>query len=213
MPDTRAIEHPSWLTNGDPATLSEPFRLLAEWLDDATRTESSEPNAMALATVDATGLPNCRMVLLKGLDAQGLVFYTNLDSRKGSELAANPLAALVFHWKSRQRQARVRGRVEPVSAAEADAYFATRARLSQIGAWASKQSAPLEGRFALEQACARYTAKFALGAVPRPEHWSGFRVIPTSMEFWQDRPFRLHERFEYRRTEPDGAWAKTYLYP
>ena len=213
MPDTPAIEHPTWLTNGNSAALAEPFRIFAEWLDEATRTEPSDPNAMALATVDKNGLPNCRMVLLKGLDEQGLVFYSNLDSRKGQELLENPRAALVFHWKSLQRQVRVRGSVEPVSTEEADAYFATRARLSQIGAWASKQSAPLESRFALEQACARYAAKFALGAVPRPHNWSGYRVVPTSLEFWQDRPFRLHDRFEYLREPADGAWNKTYLYP
>ena len=213
MNDTPTIEHPTWLTNGDPSVLAEPLRLLAEWLNDATRSEPADASAMALATVDADGLPNCRMVLLKGVDERGLVFYTNLDSRKGQELADNPRAALVFHWKSSQRQVRVRGMVEPVSEAEADAYFASRARLSQIGAWASKQSAPLESRFALEQACARYTAKFALGSVPRPQNWSGYRVIPSSMEFWQDRPFRLHDRFEYRRAGPDGAWDKTFLYP
>ena len=213
MTETPAIEHPTWLTNGDPAALAEPLRLFTAWLDEATRSEPADANAMALATVDTDGLPNCRMVLLKGVDERGLVFYTNVDSRKGQELAGNAMAALVFHWKSLQRQVRVRGTVEPVSAAEADAYFASRARLSQIGAWASKQSAPLESRFALEQACARYAAKFALGSVPRPQNWSGYRVIPSSMEFWQDRPFRLHDRFEYRRTGTDGAWGKTHLYP
>lgn len=213
MSETPAIEHLTWLTKGDTANLAEPFRLFGAWLDDAVRSEPADANAMALATVDRDGLPNCRMVLLKGFDEHGFVFYTNLDSQKGEELRDNPLAALVFHWKSLRRQIRVRGTAEPVGAAEADAYFATRARLSQIGAWASKQSQPLESRYALEQACARYTAKFAIGAVPRPDNWSGFRIVPASVEFWQDRPFRLHDRFEFRRSAPDEDWVKTPLYP
>jgi pyridoxamine 5'-phosphate oxidase len=212
MSDTDTIEHPSWLRNGDTAA-AEPFRLFAEWFEDARRREPSDANAMALATVDADGVPNCRMVLLKGLDERGFVFYTNLDSRKGRELAAHPVAALTFHWKSLQRQVRARGPVERVSEAEADAYFATRPRLSQIGAWASKQSQPLESRFALEQACARYTAQFGIGSIPRPQHWSGYRVVPLSIEFWQDRPFRLHERIEFSRSSPEAAWHKVFLYP
>jgi pyridoxamine 5'-phosphate oxidase len=213
MSDTRTIEHPIWLTNGDPIPIMEPFRQFAEWFEQAKRTEPSDPDAVALATVDVDGLPNCRMVLLKGFDERGFVFYTNLDSAKGRELRASPVAALVFHWKSQQRQVRLRGPVEPVSAGEADAYFATRARLSQIGAWASKQSQPLESRFALEQACARFTAKYAFGSVPRPEHWSGFRLVPTTFEFWQDQPFRLHDRVAYRRASPKAAWTKARLYP
>jgi pyridoxamine 5'-phosphate oxidase len=191
----------------------EPLGLFAAWFDDATRAEPSDPTAMALATVDADGLPNVRMVLLKGFDARGFVFYTNTDAPKGRELATDPKAAAVFHWKSLRRQVRVRGTVERVSDAEADAYFATRPKGSQIGAWASKQSAPLESRFALAQAVARYTAKYAIGAVPRPPFWSGYRIVPLAIEFWHDRPFRLHERIEFRRAQADGPWIKTRLYP
>jgi pyridoxamine 5'-phosphate oxidase len=168
---------------------------------------------MTLATVDDDGLPNARMVLLKGADERGFVFYTNMESAKGRELDAHPAAALVFHWKSSNRQVRVRGPVEPVSAAEADAYFATRPKQAQIGAWASKQSAPLESRLAFEQAVARYAAKYALGDVPRPPNWAGYRVVPLQIEFWQDRPFRLHDRIEFRRARPGGAWSKRRLYP
>ena len=213
MSDTAPIEHPSWLTTGDFTEAGEPLRLFAAWMEDAIRSEPAEPNAMALATVDADGLPDVRMVLLKGADARGFVFYTNLDSQKGRELAANPKAGLSFHWKSLSRQVRVRGIVEPVTDAEADAYFASRARLSQIGAWASKQSSPLESRLAFEKAIALYTAKFAVGHVPRPANWSGYRIVPLAIEFWHDRPFRLHERIEFRRANPDAPWSKTRLYP
>jgi pyridoxamine 5'-phosphate oxidase len=168
---------------------------------------------MTLATVDADGLPNARMVLLKGVDERGFVFYTNRDSQKGRELDAHPLAALVFHWKSLNKQVRVRGDVERVTDAEADAYFASRPKQAQIGAWASKQSSPLESRIAFEKAVAIYAAKYALGEVPRPPYWSGYRIVPLRIEFWQDRPFRLHDRIEFVRTTPDASWSKTRLYP
>jgi pyridoxamine 5'-phosphate oxidase len=213
MSEPGLIEHPTWLTSGDFTAADEPLRLFAAWLDEATRAEPVNPNAFALATVDPDGLPNVRMVLLKGLDERGFVFYTNMDSQKGQELDAQPRAALVFYWKSLARQVRVRGPVEPVSDAEADAYFATRPRMAQIGAWASKQSAPLESRMAFEKAVARYTAKFAIGTVPRPPRWSGYRTVPQVIEFWHERPFRLHDRVEFTRSEPGGAWVKTRLYP
>jgi len=212
MSDTAPIEHPSWLTSGDFTAADEPFRLFAAWLEDATKSEPADPNAMAVATVDADGMPNVRMVLLKGFDERGLVFYTNLDSAKGRELEANPKAALLFHWKSRTRQVRLRGPVEAVSDSEANEYFASRSKLSQIGAWASKQSAPLESRLAFEKAIALYTAKYAVGSVPRPPRWSGLRIKPVSIEFWEDRPFRLHDRVTFMR-QADGTWSKTRLYP
>jgi pyridoxamine 5'-phosphate oxidase len=213
MSDTAPIEHPSWLTSGDFTAADEPFRLFEAWLKDATASEPRDPTAMTLATVDADGLPNARMVLLKGVDGRGFVFYTNMDSQKGRELDENPKAALVFHWKSLNRQIRLRGAIERVTPQEADAYFATRPKQAQIGAWASKQSHPLESRLAFEKAVALYAAKYAIGTVPRPPNWSGYRLVPQRMEFWHDRPFRLHDRIEFVRETPDGPWVKTRLYP
>ncbi|MGE3988254.1 pyridoxamine 5'-phosphate oxidase [Pseudorhodoplanes sp.] len=213
MTDTPAIEHPDPLRNGDFTESAEPFALFSRWMDDASRTEPSDPNAMALATAGADGFPDVRMVLLKGFDESGFVFFTNLDSAKARELRERPQAALAFHWKSLRRQVRIRGTVSAVSDAEADAYFATRPRLAQIGAWASRQSAPLESRLAFEKAVAGVTARHPLGTIPRPPFWSGFRVAPVSIEFWHDRPFRLHDRIVFARAEPDGPWVKTRLYP
>ncbi len=191
----------------------DPFGLFAEWLKDAETKEPNDPNAMTLATVDEEGLPNARMVLLKDFDDRGFVFYTNFESQKGQELLATQKAALVFHWKSLRRQVRVRGLIEAVTAAEADAYFKSRPRDSRIGAWASAQSRPLEGRFALETSVAMYTAKFAIGDVPRPSYWSGFRIKPLAIEFWHDRPFRLHDRVAFNRATPTDKWNKVKLYP
>jgi len=213
MSDTVPIEHPTWLRSGDFTEADEPLRLFAAWFEDAKKAELSDPDAMALATVDADGLPNVRMVLLKGFDERGFVFYSNEESQKGRELAANPKASLAFHWKSLRRQVRLRGAVTTVSATEADAYFATRPRSSQIGAWASRQSSPLESGLAFEKAIALNAAKFALGPVPRPPFWIGYRVTPTVMEFWHDRPYRLHDRIEFRRADATAAWTKTRLYP
>jgi pyridoxamine 5'-phosphate oxidase len=213
MSDTAPIEHPPWLTGGDFTQADEPVRLFAAWFAEAKRAEPVNPDAMALATVDASGQPNARMVLLKGFDARGFVFYTNVDSIKGHELAAAPKAALTFYWKTLQRQVRARGAVEAVSKEEADTYFATRSRMAQIGAWASKQSSALESRMAFEKAIALNTAKFAIGAVPRPPFWSGYRVMPTEIEFWQERPYRLHDRIAFTRENLTAPWIKTRLYP
>ncbi|GLK48499.1 pyridoxine/pyridoxamine 5'-phosphate oxidase [Brevundimonas intermedia] len=199
--------------NGDETIfqLSEPVGLFVEWLAEARANEVNDSNAMTLSTVDGDGLPDARIVLLKDVDDRGFTFYSNSQSDKGVELAQRPVAALTFHWKSLRRQVRVRGRVEPVTAEEADAYFSSRARESRIGAWASDQSRPLDARETLEIAVARETARFEGGEVPRPEHWTGWRVVPQSVEFWRDRPFRLHDRLRFTR---DGdAWTRERLWP
>jgi pyridoxamine 5'-phosphate oxidase len=201
------------LTSGNFTQASEPFALFAQWLAEAGEKEPNDPNAMALATAGSDGLPDVRMVLLKGADENGLVFYTNVESNKGRELRENMQAAAVFHWKSLRRQVRWRGPVEPVSDREADEYFCSRARDSRIGAWASQQSRPLESRFALEKAVARFAAKYALGDVPRPPYWHGFRLRPLYIEFWQDRAFRLHDRIVFQRAALAQTWTKERLYP
>ena len=201
------------LTDSDFTAAQEPFDLFRQWFADAKASEPNDPNAMALATVDPAGMPDVRMVLMKGYDEQGFVFYTNTGSAKGTQLLASRKAAIVFHWKSLHRQVRVRGPIEQVSDAEADAYFQSRPRDSRIGAWASQQSRPLESRFALEKAVAVNAAKYAVGTVPRPPHWTGFRIMPVAIEFWHDRPFRLHDRITFSRAEPNGDWTRHRLYP
>jgi pyridoxamine 5'-phosphate oxidase len=192
---------------------SDPFPLFRSWMAEAEEAEPADPEAMALATVDADGLPNVRMILLKGADSQGFVFYTNCESAKGLELAAVPKAALLFYWKSLGRQIRVRGPIEPTTDAEADAYFATRHRESRIGACASAQSRPLTSRAVLEADVERLTQAFGDGAVPRPSYWRGYRLKPLEIEFWRNGPFRLHDRIVFRRASPHDAWTKTRLYP
>jgi pyridoxamine 5'-phosphate oxidase len=192
---------------------SQPEPLFSEWYDEAERNEMNDANAMTLATVDASGMPNARVVLLKGVDSRGFVFYGNLESAKGQELLAHPKAALCFHWKSLRRQVRVRGYTEQVSAAEADAYYASRPMGSRIGAWASQQSRPLESRAVLKEAVARFEKEFEGLNPARPRYWSGFRVIPLQIEFWADRPHRLHDRMLFSRADPDMPWTKTRLYP
>lgn len=201
------------LTLGDVEAAEEPFALFHGWFEDAKANEPSYPEAMALATVDAQGAPDARMVLLKDWSEKGFVFYTNSESGKGRQLAAVMKAAALFHWKSLARQVRLRGPVEFVGEDEADAYFASRPRDSRIGAWASKQSQALESRFALEKAVALYAAKFGFSEIPRPPHWRGYRIVPLSIEFWADRPFRLHDRVRFTRAEQGAPWTKERLYP
>jgi len=190
-----------------------PFSLSQQWLEEAEAAEINDPTAMSLATVNTDGLPSLRMVLLKGCDERGFVFFTNFESRKGANLLENPNAALLFHWKSLRRQLRVEGRVEVVTDEEADAYFASRPRASRIGAWASKQSRPMEGRFEFEAEIARYTAKFGASEIPRPDFWSGFRLVPKYFEFWRDRKFRLHERKTYTLNDQGQGWDIEEIYP
>jgi len=201
------------IDDGGIAASDDPMALFAAWFAQAEKAEAAEPNAMALASVDAAGHPNVRMVLLKEADARGFVFFTNFESAKGRELLGQPHAALVLHWKSLGRQVRVRGPVAPVADAEADAYFATRAKDSQIGAWASAQSRPMPTRFAFEKEIAKFAAKYALAKVPRPPYWSGFRVTPLEIEFWRNRPFRLHDRLVYARADTNAPWRTERLFP
>ncbi|MFO1084621.1 MAG: pyridoxamine 5'-phosphate oxidase [Reyranellaceae bacterium] len=191
----------------------DPLTIFGEWYDEAGKSEPNDPSAMSLATVGPDGMPAVRMVLLKQFDAAGFVFYTNHESRKGRHLLAHPKAALLFHWKSLRRQVRLEGPVSPTTADEADAYFASRDRGSQVGAWASEQSRPLESRFALERRVAEFTGRHLVGKVPRPPYWSGFRLQPLLIEFWRDGTFRLHDRLEYRRPAAGQPWTTRTLYP
>lgn len=192
-------------------SLPELVERFNEWMADAEKSEPNDPTAMSLATTTVDGQPSVRMVLLKAVDDKGFVFYTNFESQKGQELLENPKAALCFHWKSLRRQIRVEGVVEQVTDAEADAYFDSRPRDSKIGAWASQQSRAMADRFSLEKAVAKYAAKYAISTIPRPEYWSGFRIIPKKIEFWRDRPFRLHERKVYKFS--DDGWNEQIYYP
>ena len=201
------------LDDGGIAAGADPFALFSSWLKEAESSEPSDPNAMALATAGPDGMPNVRMVLLKGVDAHGFVFYSNADSVKGAELAANPQAAINFHWKTLRRAVRAQGAITQVSDAEADAYFATRPKDSQIGAWASPQSRVMEGRFVFEKRLAEYGVKYGLIKVPRPPYWTGWRIAPLRIEFWRDRPFRLHDRLVYVRENVSNAWHTERLFP
>jgi pyridoxamine 5'-phosphate oxidase len=201
------------LNSSDFAETLEPFQLLKGWLAEAGASEVNDPDAMTLASVDASGLPDARIVLCKGIDERGLVFFTNSESAKGLELAAAPRAAAVFHWKSLRRQVRLRGAITRTSEAEADAYFVTRARVSRIGAWASQQSRPLESRAELEAAVAAYRQKFGEGDIPRPPHWGGYRLTPAQIEFWRDGEYRLHDRVLFSRAGDGQSWRRERLYP
>jgi pyridoxamine 5'-phosphate oxidase len=212
MASKQGMEHPTGLTFGDLPETDDPFGLFARWMQDAFKSEPRDADAAAFATVDSAGLPDVRMVLVKKIDERGFVFFTNAESAKGGEIAENPKAALVWHWKSLNRQIRVRGTVERVSERESDDYFASRPRGAQIGAWASRQSRPLESQKALEAAVARYENQYA-EKVPRPPHWVGYRVVPLAIEFWADRPFRLHDRLVFTRPASSKPWARERLYP
>lgn len=213
MTDDRTIERTAELISGDFTESRDPFALFSQWFAEAKASEPNDPDAVALATVDEQGLPDVRMVLLKQADAAGFVFYTNEESNKGRELAANPKAALVAHWKSIRKQVRVRGPVERAGLAESDAYFASRSRMSRVGAWASRQSRPLDSRKTFEDAVAEIERRFADQEVPRPPHWRGYRIVPLMIEFWADRPFRLHDRVAFARAAPHLPWQRTRLYP
>jgi pyridoxamine 5'-phosphate oxidase len=212
MASKQGMEHPAGLTFGDLPETGDPFGLFARWMQDARNNEPRDADAAALATVDSAGLPDVRVVLVKKFDERGFVFFTNSESAKGSELSGNPKAALVLYWKSLNRQVRVRGTVELVSEQESDEYFASRPRGAQVGAWASRQSRPLESRSTLEAAVARYEKEYA-ERVPRPPYWIGYRVVPLAIEFWADRPFRLHDRLVFTRPAPGAHWARERLYP
>ena len=202
----------SGLKKGD-QTEENPIALFNDWLSQAEKSEVNDPSAMSLASVDSDGMPNVRMVLMRRYDERGFCFFTNFESQKGEELLAHPKASGMFHWKSLRKQVRIRGEVEVVSDEEADEYFYSRPRGSRIGAHASKQSRPLESRFALEKAVAKFTAKFGTGTIERPEHWSGFRIKPLSIEFWSDGKFRLHDRIRFDRESVEDAWETVRLYP
>lgn len=215
---SEATNVPAGSSTPDFSAAEDPFALFQAWMAEAEKSEINDPNAMSVATVDQSGLPNVRTLLLKGVDdassaERGFVFYTNFESAKGQELLATPKAALLFHWKSLERQVRIRGAVSLASHEEADAYYATRPELSRIGAWASQQSRPLSSRDVFEAKIQHYEQKFADGVIPRPAYWSGFRVVPSEIEFWAARPFRLHDRIVFRRDAPHDSWHKTRLYP
>lgn len=207
------MEHPTRLTIGDLAAAKEPFGPFETWFAEAKAAEPRDPDAMAIATVDPDGLPNVRMVLLKAWGPEGFVFFTNSESAKGNELDGQKKAALVFYWKSLSRQFRSRGPIERVTPAESDAYFSSRPKGAQIGAWASQQSRPLTSMETLEQAVAKQTEKFGNGSVPRPAHWLGYRLVPLEVEFWSEKPFRLHERIRFRRENAKAEWTRERLYP